>query len=316
MTFNLNVVIPPECQLKWPWAFYLGFCIRDGYDIADFVFGFTSLTIWMFALFPQIVQNYQTKSVESQSIWLWGLWSIGDVTNIIGCLLTKQIVSNTLLALFFCLSSVIILIQWFYYTYYFKRKSVYGSVKTVAKTTGVLGGALCFVNLAEDTLFSPYLLSMDGRRRLLHFTPRGRTVLGAALGWIMALIYIIARVPQMWKSVTTKEVKDLSKNMFIFTFLGNITQILSMVIKHVRELDVDYFKRNSPWMINAGLCAIQDLILVFLISRYGKRGQQNALELQALLSTKKEVYIAGSSYQATTATPKGSNVEVGSDCKV
>jgi len=269
----------------------------------------------MFALLPQIIQSYQTKSVESQSLGFWILWVTGDATNVIGCFLTNQILTNTLLALLYSVFSLIILIQWFYYTYYFKANSVYGSVKKVAKTTGVLGGALCCVTLTSDSL-CPSLLSMDRRRRLLHLTPSGRTMLGATLGWIMALLYVTSRAPQMWKSVTTKKVKDLSMNMFIFTFLGNLTQMLSMLIKHVRELDVEYFKRNSPWMINAGVCAIQDLILIFIISRYGNRGQQHGNELQPLLTSKKAVYIAGSSYQATSATPYGSNVLVESECEV
>jgi len=271
-----------------------------------------SLIIWMFALLPQMVQSYQTKSVESQSIGFWILWVIADATNLVGCFLTNQIITNTLLAVFYSISSVIILFQWFYYTYWYTAKKAFdmnSSVKTVAKTTGALGGALCCVTLAQDSVFSSSLLSVDGRRRLLHLTPRGRTILGATLGWLMAFIYIISRAPQLWKSVTTKEVQDLSRNMFICTFLGNLTQMLSMVIKHVQELDMEYFKRNSPWMINAGLCAVQDLILVYLITRYGNRKREQSHELQPLLSPLKQVRPAGSSYQAITPIPKQSDPE-------
>jgi len=308
MPVNLTVV-PPECKHKWPWAFYLGFCVRDSYDIADFVFGFMSLLIWIFALLPQIVQSYQTKSVESQSIGFWILWVIGDVTNLIGCFLTHQIMTNTLLAAFYSFSSVVILGQWFYYTYYYKRRTVQinDSNKKAAKKTGMVCGALCFLTLAPNSLFSSSFFPMDERRRLLHVTPSGRDVLGETLGWVMAFIYIISRAPQLYKSVTTKEVEDLSVYMFICTFAGNLCQLLSMVIKHVRELNGEYFVRNAPWMINAALCALQDLIIVFLISKYGKKDDlQRTQELQPLLTPDKVLSLAGSNYKETTPRSKNS----------
>lgn len=295
MPVNLSVVIPPECRHKWPWAYYLGFCIRDGYDIADFVFGFMSLLIWIFALLPQIVQSYQTKSVESQSIGFWILWVIGDATNLIGCFLTNQIITNTLLAAVYSLSSVVILFQWFYYTYYYEQDVVIKnkSAKTVAKTTGLLGGACCCLGLVPDSMFNSSFVQMDERRRLRSLTPNGRAILGATLGWIMAFIYVFSRAPQMYKSVTTKEVEDLSMGMFICTFLGNLTQMLSMVIKHVRELDMAYFKRNAPWMINAGLCAVQDLVIVLLIYKYGeKREPYKSQEMQPLMTPEKPTSVA------------------------
>merc|ERR1719317_1366478 len=155
------------------------------------------------------------------------------------------------------------------------------SAKKVVKTTGLLGGACCCLCLVQDSMFSSSLVTMDGRRRLLlHLTPGGRAILGATLGWIMAFIYIFSRAPQMYKSVTTQEVEDLSMNMFICTFFGNLTQMLSMVIKHVRELDLAYFERNAPWMINIGLCAVQDLIIVFVMYKY----RYNSQETQPLMT--------------------------------
>merc|ERR1719150_2567948 len=81
----------------------------------------------------------------------------------------------------------------------------------------------------------------DGRRRLLHLSPRGLAILGETLGWVMAFTYVISRIPQMWKTLASKDVKDMSFQMFCFTFSGNLTQMLSMVVKHPRELTGAYF---------------------------------------------------------------------------
>jgi len=239
MPVNLSVQIPLECMGKWSWAFHLGFCIRDGYDIADFVFGFTSLIVWSVALIPQIVQNYNTKTVESQSIGFWILWCIGDATNLMGCFLTNQIVTNTLLAIMYSVCSVLALLQWIYYTYFYKKRnsSLKGSARTVAKRTGVLGGVFCWLCFVYTNSPCTDILLLGGRRRLLHLSPIEIEVLGRALGWIMAFVYVFSRVPQIYKSLNTKDLADLSLKMFMGTFIGNLTQMLSMVIMHVKYLN-------------------------------------------------------------------------------
>jgi len=245
---------------------------------------------------------------------------------LIGCFLTDQIITNTLLAAMYSLSSVVILFQWFYYTYYYEQDVITKneSAKNIAKTTGLLGGACCCLALVPDSMFDLSFVPMAERRRLRSLTPNGRAILGATLGWIMAFIYVFSRGPQMYKSVTTKEVEDLSMGMFICTFFGNLTQMLSMVIKHLRELDMAYFKRTAPWMINAGLCAVQDLIIVFLIYKYAeKRELYNSQELQPLMTPDKvaSASASNSSYLATAPTPKnnyhpGGGVYKQGDCKV
>lgn len=67
--------------------------------------GTGSLIVWIFAQSPyvkdspsQLYTNYKTKSVEGLSPVFLLQWMLGDLTNLIGCLLTKQLFVQVLIA--------------------------------------------------------------------------------------------------------------------------------------------------------------------------------------------------------------------------
>ena len=47
---------------------------------------------WLFAQLPKIVKNYQQGSVESLAPTFLLSWMAGDATNLLGCILTDQLV--------------------------------------------------------------------------------------------------------------------------------------------------------------------------------------------------------------------------------
>lgn len=77
--------------------------------------GFTSIACWLGAQFPQVVENFQRKSCEGLSLPFLFNWLLGDLSNLIGCILTHQLPFQTWLATYFCLVDFSLLIQYFYY---------------------------------------------------------------------------------------------------------------------------------------------------------------------------------------------------------
>ncbi|KAI0006122.1 PQ loop repeat-domain-containing protein [Russula compacta] len=74
-----------------------------------------SVFCWLGAQFPQLIENARRKSVEGLALPFLANWLLGDLTNLIGCLLTNQLPFQTLLASYFCLVDVVLLSQYFYY---------------------------------------------------------------------------------------------------------------------------------------------------------------------------------------------------------
>ncbi|KAI0302134.1 PQ loop repeat-domain-containing protein [Russula brevipes] len=77
--------------------------------------GFMSVFFWLGAQFPQVIENIRRQSVEGLALPFLANWFIGDVTNLIGCILTHQLPFQTLLASYFCVVDVALLSQYIYY---------------------------------------------------------------------------------------------------------------------------------------------------------------------------------------------------------
>jgi hypothetical protein len=64
-------------------------------------------------LIRQLYENYRNSSCEGLSIVFLAQWMAGDVTNLVGCLLTKQLPFQIAVATYFCGIDLCILVQYF-----------------------------------------------------------------------------------------------------------------------------------------------------------------------------------------------------------
>ena len=91
-----------------------------GKDTADFVsliFGTLSTVSWSIAQLPQQYTNYENKSCDGISFHFLLLWFLGDLTSLIGGILTNQLKFQIYLATYFLYNDFILLFQWIYYTF-------------------------------------------------------------------------------------------------------------------------------------------------------------------------------------------------------
>ncbi|KAG0044099.1 hypothetical protein BGZ83_010666 [Gryganskiella cystojenkinii] len=65
--------------------------------------GYLSILCWLNAQIPQIIENFK-------------LGSAGDISNLIGCVLTHQLPFQLYLAIYFCIADLILFGQWIYYS--------------------------------------------------------------------------------------------------------------------------------------------------------------------------------------------------------
>ncbi|KAH8107000.1 PQ loop repeat-domain-containing protein [Cristinia sonorae] len=84
------------------------------FTVSD-VLGYTSITCWLGAQFPQVMENYRRRSVEGLALPFLLNWLLGDISNLIGCILTHQLPFQTYLAIYFCFIDLSLFGQFFYY---------------------------------------------------------------------------------------------------------------------------------------------------------------------------------------------------------
>ncbi|WVR05156.1 hypothetical protein IAU60_002168 [Kwoniella sp. DSM 27419] len=80
------------------------------------VLGYTSIGCWLCAQLPQVVKNASLRSCEGLALPFLCNWLFGDLTNLIGCLLTDQLPFQTYLAMYFCMIDLALVGQYIHYT--------------------------------------------------------------------------------------------------------------------------------------------------------------------------------------------------------
>ncbi|CAM6030848.1 unnamed protein product [Sphagnum balticum] len=83
--------------------------------------------------------------------------------------------------------------------------------------------------------------------------------LGEVFGWMMAVIYMGGRLPQILLNIKRGTAEGLNPLMFMFALVGNITYVGSIL---VRSMEWSQLKPNLPWLVDAGVCVLLDTFIL------------------------------------------------------
>lgn len=90
---------------------YLGECVVDQKQMAGLILGLMSIGFWLVAQAPQLIMNYKTSNAQSLSLIFLADWLAGDITNLVGCLLTNQVPTQLYTSIYFCVIDSLMLTQ-------------------------------------------------------------------------------------------------------------------------------------------------------------------------------------------------------------
>lgn len=102
-SWQMATLSPPESTLS-------------RYEYISRISGMLSLSIWLFAQLPQIIENHLNQSVAGVLLLFLLIWVLGDATNLIGCVLTRALPFQICLAAYYCFIDCILGLQYWYYT--------------------------------------------------------------------------------------------------------------------------------------------------------------------------------------------------------
>lgn len=91
---------------------------------------------------------------------------------------------------------------------------------------------------------------------------------GMVLGWIMAAIYMGGRLPQIYLNIQRGNVEGLNPLMFIFALVANATYVGSIL---ARSIEWYMIKANAPWLLDAAVCVLLDLLIIVQFVYYKLR---------------------------------------------
>lgn len=113
--------LPPHCTPTTPILIDLsariGVCVPTPLAALSSTLGTLSIISWLFAQMPQIYKNYQIQSTAGLSIFFLTEWLLGDLTNLLGAIFTKQATWQIIIATYYTFVDVCLVIQFFWYTH-------------------------------------------------------------------------------------------------------------------------------------------------------------------------------------------------------
>ena len=93
-------------------------CVPTYPALVSILLGSLSILSWLFAQLPQIYKNYKLQSTAGLSIYFLLEWCLGDTTNLVGAILTKQATWQVMVASYYTAVDCALVCQYFYYMHY------------------------------------------------------------------------------------------------------------------------------------------------------------------------------------------------------
>jgi len=95
-----------------------GTCVPTPLAFISTALGTLSIISWLFAQVPQILKNYSLESASGLSLWFLLEWCAGDITNLLGAILTRQAGWQVVVAGYYVSVDLVLVGQWMWYTRY------------------------------------------------------------------------------------------------------------------------------------------------------------------------------------------------------
>uniref|UniRef100_A0A7S2U3Q2 Uncharacterized protein n=1 Tax=Lotharella oceanica TaxID=641309 RepID=A0A7S2U3Q2_9EUKA len=119
--YACSLLAPLDCEEKnemkpmWFYENYLSACLYTWRDVMNFGIGYVCMSFWSLCLTPQIIVNHVLGRADDQSILFYLLWVAGDVTNLLGCVIGKQLPTQIGVAVIYLILTLGLLLQYLYY---------------------------------------------------------------------------------------------------------------------------------------------------------------------------------------------------------
>lgn len=254
-----------------------------------------SIACWIVVYSPQLIENYQLKSGEGLSTLFVYIWLAGDFANLFGAILAGLLPTIIILAVYYTTCDIILLAQIYYYRWSKVRqltapplvpgadapvpiaseetplipdaqgfKADSQTTRSMLTEFAMYGGALVFVlgTGALSWAIDQHIFKNQPReppKEIIEWKSQ-------VLGWVSAILYLGARIPQILKNFETR-CEGLSLALFLFAIAGNATYALSIL---ATSLEFKHILVNAGWLAGSALTVFLDIFVLVQFFYYSR----------------------------------------------
>ena len=250
--------------------------------------GTLSISCWIIVFIPQIYEIYKTKSTKGLSLHFLVLWLVGDIFNLLGSIIQGLLLTVILLAGYYTLADMILILQYLCYRYREEQSNNIG-IRNLSSNENLIDmePILLSPTTSHVSELEPLLDDCDPHRSngkngflynvfavlmvlvagfiswyisfvrecrkgsgtpIIHKPQLTFNLWGQIFGYISAILYLSSRIPQIHLNYKRKSCVGISLLFFLFACLGNILFIISLI---VISLDHQYLMVNFSWLLGS-----------------------------------------------------------------
>jgi len=262
--------------LRW-FAKLTGICPYQPREAVSWLFGCLSILSWMFAQLPQIATNYKNRSVVGLSLAFLVSWFLGDITNLLGCLLTDQLAFQTMLARYYLFVDFVLLCQYAYYSFICQPCQ-----HDLSTRTGHINPEFSRSPASLLLFVASPSAKMISQNQGEYNTTFSKD-LGRIFSWTCAAFYLSSRLPQLWKNYMRKSCSGLSLGLFVAAFLGNLFYTLSILTSLETTRNPQYLYSALPFILGAAGTLVFDMAIFIQWICYNQTFNEKGIEEQEYL---------------------------------
>lgn len=257
------------------------------------IMGSTSLACWIVLLVPQLIEQWRLKSSDGIAIGFISIWFLGDVFNLIGSIWAGLLIQVISLAVWFCIADFLMIFSFVYYKYIYvkkeeqrplmdRRRRTSSTLTDIALEPSYHGIVIKYV-LPILFVFAcgllGFFISMPSSKdpeipENPPNPPNDEIAFGPQLiGYLSAILYLGARIPQIIQNHQRKSVQGLSLLFFLFSTFGNLTYAAQILFY---RNDWNYIILNLSWLLGSLGTIFEDSII--FLQFYVYKDNDNAIE--------------------------------------
>lgn len=138
--------LPEFCSPAAPYlvklSIFFGTCIPSHLSLISSVLGLCSISSWLFSQIPQVIKNYQKRSVEGLSALFLLNWFLGDICNFLGSVILNQMFFQKAIGAYYVTVDFALMLQFLWYGVFAmagKKTSGYSALEVVVTDSDDFG---------------------------------------------------------------------------------------------------------------------------------------------------------------------------------
>lgn len=233
--------------------------------ILSWIFAILSNICWLYVYISQLKENYINKSDFNLNFYFILCWFISDTLSNYSAYYKEAPIIIIYISSFNVIFDTIFICQYFYYKFY--ELFNFDNCEPLLQNSNTNETQIVFKNILKSLEFQIlliYIIFIVVIDLVISITQIEKILIGQIYGWILCILLVFARLPQIIFHYNQKTVKKSSLFIFIGIICGNLLILISILIILIDTNNkLEYIINNIQFIVSPIITTLLDFIIIY-----------------------------------------------------